>query len=320
MTVALDLKRRHEQIVGVARMQMKLGLRALKKHEAAILHIVHPGKEVLICSVDKVFEVGPLPHGLTAAQLAALLKAWAWTAKPLKPTRALDAGRYWEVGTPVDPPATILHTDRGSVTVTCMKSRATRSADVPLIHASARTKKHMLTQPGSCRKIDSSDPWLASDPWKSWTPTVPADPADDGQEVLFTDGSLGHGGAHAARSKIDALALEKRLFEHVDNQLAAAVRSPPGLPSMDTDEPDKHAVEIQELREENRKVESWFNDVGTRFCGLDSKFAAQQSQLECLQASLQRSVAGLNSSCRAELQASMDSQMSRFEALLEKRA
>ena len=99
---------------------------------------------------------------------------------------------------------------------------------------------------------------------------------------------------------------------------------------MDTDEPDKHAVEIQELREQNRKFESWFNDVGTRFCGLDSKFAAQQSQLECLQASvqaqdhttgvLQRSVEGLNSSFRAELQASMDSQMSRFEALLEKMA
>ena len=96
---ALDFKRRNETVVGVARIQQKLGLRAYKRHEQLVQELVYPGKNVVACSVDSVYEVGPLPHGLTHAQVAELLKAWNWVAKPLKPLRSSCDGQYWDIGT-----------------------------------------------------------------------------------------------------------------------------------------------------------------------------------------------------------------------------
>lgn len=82
---ALDLKRRHDQILGVARMQMKFGLRALKKHETFLQKLVYPDKEVTVCTIKAVYEVGPLPHGLSHAQVTQLLRAWNWIGRPLRP-------------------------------------------------------------------------------------------------------------------------------------------------------------------------------------------------------------------------------------------
>lgn len=63
---ALSLRRKHDVVVGLARTQTKLGLRALKKHEAVLAKAIYPDKDVAVC---QVVEVGPLPHGLTHTQV-----------------------------------------------------------------------------------------------------------------------------------------------------------------------------------------------------------------------------------------------------------
>eukprot|EP00435_Cladocopium_sp_Y103_P013538 s2897_g3.t1 len=123
LPAALDFKRCHEMVLGIARMQNKLGLRILKKNEAAALALVHPGQSFSPCAVDRVCEVGPLPHGLSATHVNTLLQAWTWAAKALRQTRSIDCGQYWEIWTYSDPPAAILHTFQGSVTATCKKSK-----------------------------------------------------------------------------------------------------------------------------------------------------------------------------------------------------
>jgi hypothetical protein len=140
LNAALDLKRCHDVVIGVARMQNKLGLRVLKKNEAAAMELIHPGQVVPPCPVDRIYEVGPLPHGLSAGHVNTLLQAWSWTAKALRHVRSSDCGQYWEIGTPCDPPAAILHTSEGSVTVTCKKDKERGVKTRPMIQASARTK------------------------------------------------------------------------------------------------------------------------------------------------------------------------------------
>ena len=313
---ALDLKRRHDNVLGLARMGTKLGLRTLKKHEAAISAAVYPGQEVALCVVKTIYEVGPLPHGLSHQHVAGLLKAWKWTAKPMRPNRSTADGQFWDIGTSDDPPAAILHTEQGSVTVTVKRDRSTSTANAPQIQASMRTRKHMMAVPGSSSSSSTVDPWLRSDPWQNYEGTDPT-------EVIFTDG---RGSSTVGKSKIEAM--EERLMKEVEAKIAA----PPGL-EKPTEAELKLQAEVVELQAQTQQFKSWFTDIGSRFVGVDQKLASQQGRLDDLHASmqetatqtltLQRDVSNLNASFRAELQASMESQTdaltTRLEALLEKR-
>lgn len=305
-------------------MQNKLGLRVLTQHEATIADLVHPGKHVAFCPVDRIYEVGPLPHGLSHAQVADLLQAWTWTAKPLKPSRSTEGGQYWDVGTGTDPPAAILHTAQSSVTVTCKHEKGRSQPHRPAIQASARTKKHMRTQIPVAVKYSDADPWIAHDPWKQWSPTQHPEGDTSGQEIVFTDSRSSS--SQGPKQRIDAL--EQRLMQQVDQKLAAL--PPPGLSDMDTDDSASRDVDITELKAQALKFESWFNDVGARFSKMDSQLQAQHAQMAQMQSaldaqqattsSLQHALEGLNKSFRAELQVTMEAQTSRLEALLEKRA
>lgn len=321
---ALDLKRRHEIIIGLARMQNKLGLRVLKKHEADALELVHPGQVVALCQVDRIYEVGPLPHGLSSSHVISLLQAWTWTAKPLRPSRSTECGQYWEIGTTQDPPAAILHTTQGSVTVTCKKDKDRSVQTRPMIQASTRTKKHMQNQPVAAVSKPGIDPWLANDPWKHWAPLAGSNTEESGQEVIFCD----HHSAPSQPAKQRIEVLEQRLLDQVDAKLAASV--PPGFAAMDTDQQATRDAEIQELKAQNAKFENWFTEAGVRFGKMDSHLAAQSTQIAQLQtalesqqsttSNLQHALEGLNQSFRMELQNTMEAQTSRLEALLEKRA
>lgn len=137
-----------------------------------------------------------------------------------------------------------------------------------------------------------------------------------------------HGsGSRTTQTRLEAM--EHRLLEQLDTKMAS-LQPPPGLAAPDVPENNAQAVAIAELQAQNQKFSSWFNDVGTRFCGLESRLSSQQTQIEQLQASVQQQTAqihslqnaldGLNQSFRLELQSCMGSQTARLEALIEKRA
>ena len=326
LTNALELKRRHDVVVGVARLAQKLVLHSLKKHEETLSAAIYPGKDLAIVSVQTIYEVGPLPHGLSHAQVAQLLKAWTWLAKPMRPNRSSDAGQFWDIGTSQAPPAAILHTEQGSVTVTVKKDQTPVAKTAPKIEASIRTRKHMLTAPTQTPAVSSQDPWLQADPWRHWKGSGHADAGDDsaGQEVIFTDGKSGN--SQAAQSRLSAM--EDRLMAQINKRLAE--RPPPGFDDPDT---AKIKAEVTELQAQNQKFQTWFNDIGTRFVGVDSKLNAQHSRLEELgnamnetrtaTQALQKDMMTMSTTFRAELHASLESQTdamsNKLEALIEKR-
>ena len=323
---ALDHKRRHDMVVGIARMNHKLGLRAYKKHEKVMQQeLVHPGQNIVVCAVDSVYEVGPLLHGLSHAQIADLLRAWSWVARPLKPLRSSSAGQYWHIGTASPPPSAILHTEHGTVTVSLKQDKTDTAKPAVTVQASARTRKHMLSQPSSSSTVgDGQDPCLVGDPWRRYQSTDKAGPEGGGSDVVFTDASAGH--SHTAKSRIAAL--EDRLMSHVE-QLTKPTTAGLDMADMDTDVVAQQASEIAELRQQNEQFVNWFNDIGTRFCGMDNKMQAQQARMDEMQQAmvaqgaatqrLQTEVSTLQSSFQAELKAGLEAQTARLESLLEKR-
>eukprot|EP00435_Cladocopium_sp_Y103_P059761 s1486_g21.t1 len=132
------------------------------------------------------------------------------------------------------------------------------------------------------------------------------------------------GSSNTAQTRIAAL--EDRLLSQVQK---IAEPAPPGLEyeDMDTDVMARQASEI--VRQQNEKFATWFNDIGTRFCGIDGKMQAQQARLDEMQQALatqgaatqrlQTEVSSLQSSFQAELKAGLEAQTARLESLLEKR-
>lgn len=197
LETAMALKRHNDVVIGLARFQHKLGLRTLKKHDAVIQAVVYPGREVANCEITVVYEVGPLPHGLSPAQVGTLLRDWKWVGKALEQHRSTSDGQFWEVGTNVPPPAFVLSTASGFVTVTMKQEKASGVVGGPRIQASNRTKKHMLARPVVDMPASSSsgtDPWLATDPWKTYLRTSAMD-TSDGTEVAFTGSFQSCGGS-----------------------------------------------------------------------------------------------------------------------------
>ena len=221
-------------------------------------------------------------------------------------------------------PSAILHTDHGTVTVTLKRDKAAAVKPAIQVQASTRTRKHMQSQPSSFGVASGEvDPWISGDPWNKFKPTVPPPATGDGQDAVFTDHSANR--ASTASSRIAAL--EERLMSQLTHINQGP---PPGLADMET-EPglaQQQAAEIAELKQQNAQFVTWFNDVGTRFCGIDHKMQAQQTKLDELQQALvtqgaatqklQHDVSSLQSSFQAELKAGLDAQTARLESLLEK--
>lgn len=114
---AFNWKRNLDQIVGLARMRHKLGLRVRAKDEEATIKAVFPDSCVRPCTVKHTYEAGPLPFGLHRGKVADLLKAWSWKARPLRSVRSTSLGQFWEIGAEEPPKAGIMPTDQGLITI-----------------------------------------------------------------------------------------------------------------------------------------------------------------------------------------------------------
>ena len=136
-------KRNIDVVLGLARMACKLGLRINVKDESMVLKQLYPDSKQVACKVTLTFEVGPLPFGMTREDIVLLLSAWKWLAKPIRPLRSTQVGKYWQVGSEQPPPAPILPTDQGEVTVTLRSQNSNEMEQKKVVFASAKTQARM---------------------------------------------------------------------------------------------------------------------------------------------------------------------------------
>ncbi len=137
-----------DRVLAIARFGNKFGVRVAQRDAEQTHSQLHPETPYHGFSIQKVYEVRPLPHGTLRTGMAQLLKGWGWRAKPLQPFKSDSSGMGWLVGTEDEPPSTVLPTSRGDVTVTIHRE-AGKDTQQPQILTSIPKQGHTCAR---CRR------------------------------------------------------------------------------------------------------------------------------------------------------------------------
>eukprot|EP00435_Cladocopium_sp_Y103_P007465 s1296_g2.t1 len=200
-----------DKALHLVRFHGKYGLRCLKKDEGALSEQVYPGKPFVDCGTSLQFEVGPWPYGISKQAIVDFLQTLPWVAKPLKPIRGSHAGRYWLLGSSVEPPAVVASFGGKFLTITKVKDLPV-SRPMPNVVASMKTLQKLSSPATASTDQGAGDPWLVDDPWKGYGTAAPV------------------ASAPAASSKLEEI--ETRLATKLSEQLQEQVKGLTDTPWM----------------------------------------------------------------------------------------
>ena len=312
---AINISKRIEGIVAVARHGRKFGVRCQEKHEERTFKSLFPDKQFQKCDVTTVYRVAPLPVGTRRAGLQDILTKWKWVAKPLQPSKG-SRGSAWEVGSAVDPPQLFFPAAHGDVMVTPLRSLFQAMPAVDII-ASLKTAKSIRSSPHQ-----GDDPWSGGrDPWSAYKGLPASSSAAPSQ---------------AAEKKLEAI--EKRLQSSLEAKLVDqfSERATAMVDDSQANRLSQLEVDVAELRKQSQRFESWFQDAGKAASDSSAKIEHMQGQIneqwqatKSMQVSLQettQSLSGLSvkvdsfrSAVAGELREQLDQHTARLEAMLAKK-
>ena len=244
LTEAMHKQKTIEKTLPVTRFGSKYGVRVLIKDEAQIRAKMGAEESQPRILVQQIYEMRPLPHGTTRKGLTQMLSELGWAAKPVQPGRADASGMSWKVGAEAPPPAPIVQTSMGDVTISLQKQVITDSP-IQRVFGSTRTQAHLRRK---ARKEDNkenikppqapdtgADPWLQADPWAKWPQRSGSHDGDVQMQVV---------------PKLESI--EEKLRGEISNVVAEATDSRFA----------KLEVDLAEMRHQQGKFESWCHDAG----------------------------------------------------------
>ena len=312
-----------EKALRLARLGRKWGLRVRETDEESVFAAFRPGVPFIKVAAHFKWRIHPLPCGIQRQQLAALLKRWQWTARPLQPLKGDASGMAWLVGSESEPPSTALPVGEDYALVTLQKGLTQGPTQVPVC-ASRKTKRHIIYDDGEPGPSES-DPWvLGPDPWARAATAIKPPPGL----------SIPPAGATAASSKLDKLRQELKdgVTETVQSewqrQGASALKD---LSASQEDRFKKLEVSVSELRMQNEKFEGWFSSFGKQVSdnashlqALDGRLEKQQCQLSQVHSEVSRTAEAVNQTVTsavgalgAQLGEQLQAQMKQQTALLQ---
>eukprot|EP00435_Cladocopium_sp_Y103_P033400 s1865_g8.t1 len=273
-----------DRAIALVRFGNRYGLRTLLRDAEAVHKDVHPDQPFENVNIQSVYEVRPLPHGMQTAGVRDLLQQWNWKAKALQPYRADQHGQGWLIGSEAPPPSTVFQTSFGDVLVTQHK-KPDHIRQGQVVLSSQKTMSHMKQDKVKKGKNSTPDkenvmPWTGKDPWGGFNNFKEADSSDQRMTPV---------------SKWD------RLQDHVQGAVADSLR--------DATEQRFQKLEtgMSELKVQNQKFESWFQEAGHSNAALRKDVNALASQVKDNQQNIQ--------SMNAEIRTGF----SNIEALLSKK-
>ena len=291
-----------EKALHLVRFHGKYGLRCLKKDEAYLNELVYPGKTFVDCGTTLQFEMGPWPYGISKEAILEFLQSMPWVAKPLKPVRGGHVGRYWLLGSSVDPPVVVIPFAEQFLTITKVKDTPV-SRQAPTVVASMKTLQKLSTAAAST----GEDPWLTADPWKGpvSTAAVVANPA--------------------ASSKLDEM--ETRLASRLAEQLQEQVKT---LRDETVDDSAKRMeqleVTVQEMHAQQGKFTQWCHEAADKLTLMNQRVTQQETRMDELHQQVSQNVTAteqlgqnflaMQSSFKSDLQDAMSKQTASLEAML----
>eukprot|EP00435_Cladocopium_sp_Y103_P050318 s564_g15.t1 len=244
-----------EKALHLVRFHAKYGLRCLKKDEVVLHGLVFPGRPFIDCGTSLQFEMGPWPYGISKQAIVDFLQSMPWVAKPLKPVRGSHDGRYWLLGSSVNPPAVVVNFAEQFLTITKVKDVPV-SRPAPNVVASMKMLQKLTSGPSST----SDDPWILDDPWKG-------------------TGSVPVAAAPAASSKLDEM--ESRLASRLSEQLQEQVRGLADEPMDDSSKRmDQLEVNIQEMHKQQDKFTQWCHEAADKMTIMNQRVVQQEARMD----------------------------------------
>lgn len=111
------------QVIGLARLGQKYGLRCRTCDAASVLHRVKPGHVYLPAGAKRQYRVGPFPFGTLKESVAAVLASIGWVARPTQPITAGHhvQGLMYRVQATASPPKQVIPMSHGDVVITQLR-------------------------------------------------------------------------------------------------------------------------------------------------------------------------------------------------------
>ncbi|CAJ1431548.1 unnamed protein product [Effrenium voratum] len=259
-------------------------------------------KDFVPLDIQEIYHLYPLPFGTQRAGLQKALNQWKWRAKPLQPVRSDSHGLCWQVGAVSKPPGEILTLSTGDVLVSFSHAAKAPPPAAPLL-ASTRTNQLLRSQihapPGLAQ-----DPWaLGEDPWAA---------------------AAQHSSSAAPSGKWQQLSLELKQVQSSLHQQSTA-RLDQHMADDSEDRLSKLEVDMREIKEQNHKFESWFQDAAQsnqeanhKLHMVANQVASHQTQLSNLEQAVTQNSTTLQA-VNSELREEMSRGFGNIEALLNKK-
>ena len=162
----------------LVRLKTKYGIRVRKGDEASAWSKLRPGIDFVDMSIQKIYELFPMPHGTQRHAVTQILQDWEWQARALQPGKGNFHHMAWRVGSATPPPASIMTAFGGDIIITAIKDLQVQETK-PTIYATPKTHKHLRDKPtkaSSSTETTAStnvDPWIAADPWGGYEKKIP---------------------------------------------------------------------------------------------------------------------------------------------------
>jgi hypothetical protein len=110
-----------------------------KGDEASAWSKLRPGIDFVDMSIQKIYELFPMPHGTQRHAVTQILQDWEWQARALQPGKGNFHHMAWRVGSATPPPASIMTAFGGDVIITAIKDLQVQETK-PTIYATPKTQ------------------------------------------------------------------------------------------------------------------------------------------------------------------------------------
>ena len=284
-------------ILGVARMGSRFGVRVEAAVAAEVSARLRPGSVMLAQGQRIEYEMGPLPFGMDRNGVVSLCKTINWVAKAINPTRTVngDLGVVWLLHSVItEPPNNVLMTKTGEVVVSKILQKPAASVIPTSVVASNATAT-------LCAHNGGSDPWLVNDPWKSGVAKIPAN-----RPVVN-----------------DAMTQLKDVEARLEQSLLSKLQ-PSGPQAMETDELEQKLdakIDMHQRDNDARlsALESQMQQLSNRQISLEGTVQEHAQQTKAQFSQFQFQVSAQLESQSSKISDMFTKQMHEFEKLLEKR-
>ena len=268
---AVHKQKTTDRALPITRFGNRYGIRVLKKDLESVQTKLGVEEQISNVSVQKIFELRPLPFGTLKKTVQQMITKWGWAARPIQPGKSDAAGMSWKVGAEEEPPSLIMQTNNGDVAISLQKQVVAERYSGNVL-SSMKTQAHLRkqskerssgwkgkenaapkqTEATSSASGGANDPWVKQgtyDPWGRWNPV-------SNEDVPM-----------AVTPKLDTIqdALKKEVTASVTEKTDQRL--------------NKMEVDIYELRQQHVKYEQWFSEAGAATTNLQSQLNTVAAQV-----------------------------------------